>query len=149
MFHFSGEEIAGIAVVAGFVVLYFRTVKDLRRERAVVAGFVVLYFRTVKDLKRERRERFELKKEVSELSVGLLKAWREQEMSALKISEVTEQLDKARREQVEMQEKFVSARCLDVQPGSRAANDGLRSTRPRSEVVEEQGRPAGERVGVW
>jgi hypothetical protein len=34
---------------------------------AVVAGFVVLYFRTVKDLKRERREGIELKKEVSEL----------------------------------------------------------------------------------
>jgi hypothetical protein len=47
----------------------------------------------------------------------------------LKVSEVTEQLDKARREQVEIQEKFLSARCLDVQPGSRAPNRGLRSTR--------------------
>jgi hypothetical protein len=71
--------------------------------------------------------------------VGLLKAWREQEESALKISKVTEQLDKARREQVETQEKFLSVRCLDVQSGARAANDGLRSTRPRREVVEEQG----------
>ena len=46
MFHFSGEGIVGIAVVAGCVVLYFRTVKDLKRER---------------------REGIELKKEVSEL----------------------------------------------------------------------------------
>ena len=82
MFHFSGEEIAGIAVAAGFVVLYFRTVKDLKRERL---------------------EGIELKKEVSELSARL-KALREQEESA-------------------------SARCLDVPPGSRAANGGLRYTR--------------------
>jgi hypothetical protein len=118
MFHLSGEEIASIAVVAGFVVLYFRTVKDRRRER---------------------RERIELNEEVSELSARLLKALQEQEKCAFKVSEVTEQLDKARREQIEMREKFVSARCLDVQPGSRAANGGLRSTRLRSEVVEGQG----------
>jgi hypothetical protein len=58
MFHFSGEGIVGIAVVAGCVVLYFRTVKDLKRER---------------------REGIELKKEVSELSARLLKALLEQE----------------------------------------------------------------------
>ena len=108
MFHFSGEEIAGIAVAAGFVVLYFRTVKDLKRERL---------------------EGIELKKEVSELSARLLEALREQEKSALKVSEVSEQLKKARREQIEMQEKSASARCLDVPPGSRAANGGLRYTR--------------------
>ena len=118
MFQLSGEEIASIVVVAGLVVLYFRTLK----ERA-----------------RERRERIELKKEVSELAHQLGKALREQEKSALKVSEVTGQLDKARREQIELQEKFVSARCLDVQPGSCATNRGLRSTRPRGDVVEEQG----------
>ena len=83
----------------------------------VVAGLVVLYSRTLKDRDRERRERIELKKEVPELA---------------------KQLDKARREQIEMQ-KFLSARCLDVQPGSRAANRGLRSTRSRGDVAEEKG----------
>jgi hypothetical protein len=118
MFQLSGEEIASIVVVAGLVVLYCRTLKDRDRER---------------------RERIELKKEVSELAHQLGKALREQEKSALKVSEVTEQLYKARREQIEMQQKVLSARCLDVQPGSRAANRGLRSARPRGDVVEEQG----------
>ena len=118
MFQLSGEEIASIVVVAGLVVLHFRTLKDRDRER---------------------RERIELKEEVLELAEQLGKALREQEKSALKVSEVTGQLDKARREQIELQEKFVSARCLDVQPGSHATNRGLRSTRPRGDVVEEQG----------
>jgi len=118
MFQLSGEEIASIVVVAGLVVLHFRTLKDRDRER---------------------RERIELNEEVLELAEQLGKALREQEKSALKVSEVTGQLDKARREQIELQEKFVSAPCLDVQPGSRATNRGLRSTRPRGDVVEEQG----------
>jgi len=68
----------------------------------------------------------------------------------LKVSEVTEQLDKARRELIEIQAKFLSARCLDVQPGSRASNRGLRSTRPRGEVFEEQRHgPVQKRLGVW
>jgi hypothetical protein len=113
MFQLSGEEIASIVVVAGIVVFYFIV---------FVAGIVVPYFRTLKDLDRERRERIELKEDVSELAEQL----------------VTEQLDKARREQVETQETFLSARCLHVQPGSRAANRGIRFTRPRGEVVEAQ-----------
>lgn len=63
MFQLSGEEIASIVVVAGLVVLYFRTLKDRDRER---------------------RERIELKKEVLELAHQLGKALREQEQSALK-----------------------------------------------------------------
>ena|SRR5215831_387095 len=90
MFQLSGEEIASIVVVAGLVVLHFRTLKDLDRER---------------------RERIELKEEVLELAEQLGKALREQEKSALKVSEVTGQLDKARREQIELQEKFVSRRA--------------------------------------
>ena len=60
MFQLSGEEIASIVVVAGLVVLYFRTLKDRDRER---------------------RERIELKKEVLELAHQLGKALREQEQS--------------------------------------------------------------------
>ena len=60
MFQLSGEEIASIVVVAGPVVLYFRTLKDRDRER---------------------RERIELKKEVLELAHQLGKALREQEQS--------------------------------------------------------------------
>jgi hypothetical protein len=124
MFQVSGEEIASIVVVAGIVVLYFIV---------AVACIVVPYFLTLKDHDRERRERTELKEEVPELAEQL----------------VTEQLDKARREQVEMQETFLSARCLHVQPGSRAANRGLRSTRRHGEVAEEQGHGLlQERLGV-
>ena len=120
MFQLSGEEIVSIVVVAGIVVLYFIV---------AVAGIVVPHFLTLKDRDRERRERTELKEEVSELA---------------------EQLDKARREQIEMQEEFLSARCLHVQPGSRAANRGLRSTRRHGEVAEEQGHGLlQERLGVW